>query len=224
AQPDELVSIGAQYRGHGRKAVCNNPASLDELAQPLAPRLWAAFYRRSALESIGGLPTALGDDLAEIDVALVLHKAGCRFEVDQDCRVLARPAADSPSGFLSALYSERLFWRHFDNDGWIAGLLAHPLVTLAETVRARPWWRALAYAAGRLLGLMQPGQYRQCRQAVAAALAARERVRMQPPSPSPATQEPAVQSTARQHRIDPPHSSGPPPRTVSPRPARSQQN
>jgi hypothetical protein len=129
-----LLSAGVSYLGHGRKQICRSAAPVEP---PIGPQLGAAFYRKSAIDAIGGVPTGVGDALADVDLALTLRKAGWQIELEPECRVLAQQVDDcSPGSFRSALCCERLYWRHFVDDG-IAAWLAHPFVQLADIIRTR---------------------------------------------------------------------------------------
>lgn len=165
-QPRRLLCSGVSYLGHGRKGICRDA---DACEQILGPQLSAAFYRKSVIDALGGIPTSVGDTLADVDLAIILRKAGWQIEVEPACRVLAQRIDDgSPGAFRSALARERLYWRHFAGNG-IAGLLVHPFVLLADIVRTKPWWKLPASAIGRLTGLLEFGQSRDSEQAVAAA-------------------------------------------------------
>ena len=136
--PQSLLAVGVSYLGHGRQQVCRNVNACEQI---IGPQLRAAFYRKSVIDAIGGIPSRVGDALAEVDLALVLSKAGWQIALEPACKVLTQQADVSPpAGFRSARSSQRLYWRHFDHDG-IAGLLAHPFVQLADVVRTRPWWK-----------------------------------------------------------------------------------
>ena len=64
---------------------------------------------------------AVGDRLADVDLALTLSLAGWVIATDPSCRVYGA-TIDQPlgSGFMSGMWSERLFWRHAKLHGLIA--------------------------------------------------------------------------------------------------------
>jgi hypothetical protein len=220
ARPEHLLSAGLSYRGHGRTAICGH---IDSPAQVLiGPILGAAFYRKSVLDAIGGLPSAVGDELAAADLALTLHEAVWRLELEPACRILAQQSAQpSAAGFRSGLHSERLYWRHFDAHGRLTGLLAHPLIALREIARASPWWKIPANALGRLVSFIQFGQHRQARQILASAAAALKLAQTQAQISS-ADDNSARQPASSQRRIDPAHSAATAP--LGPSQARRKKN
>jgi hypothetical protein len=123
-------------------------------AEVLGPLVQAAFYRRSALELLGGLQRAVGDALADIDLALALKSAGYKAVCEARSVVLA-PAdgtlAASPPGFRQGLASERLFWRAVPVVGWGRAIVVHPLGVLIEFLTTLPRLAAFTALAGRLL-------------------------------------------------------------------------
>ncbi|MEX2141747.1 MAG: glycosyltransferase family A protein [Pirellulales bacterium] len=128
----------------------------------LGPLVQAAFYRRSSLELVGGLPRAIGDGLADADLALALRFAGYKGILEPrsivlataDCLIAPRP------GFRHGLAAERLFWRAAPVVGWGKSIAAHPLGVLVEFVTALPRPGALAVLLGRALGVCQMGSHR----------------------------------------------------------------
>jgi len=79
----------------------------------IGPGGFAAFYRKAALDLVGGLSAQLGAQQADVDLALCLAKGGFTVAFEQQSRVLASRDVDLPeSSFHQALYDERLFWRN----------------------------------------------------------------------------------------------------------------
>jgi GT2 family glycosyltransferase len=127
----------------------------------LGPPIQAAFFRRSAIECAGGLPTAVGDALADADLALALRFAGFRSILEPRSIVMIAEAFEaSPIGFRPSLMAERLFWRAAPIMGWGKSLLAHPWGILSDFLRAGPRFAALLMLLGRLLGACQMGSHR----------------------------------------------------------------
>jgi hypothetical protein len=194
--PKSLLAVGVSYLGHGHKQICRNVNACEQI---IGPQLRAAFYRKIVIDAIGGIPSRFGDTLAEVDLAIVLRKAGWQIELEPACKVLAQEVDSClPVGFRSALWSERLYWRHV-TDGGAAGLVTHPLVQLADIARTKPWWKFPACAAGRLVGMFEFGQYRAAKQAVAAATAALGHAQLQ----EAVDRAPEDRSTFQ--RVDPAH-------------------
>ncbi len=210
AQRDRLMAAGVGYARGGRRVVCQSPptATANRSGESIGPAIVAASYRTAALAVIGGgLPCAVGDRLADIDLALTLSLAGWVIATDPNCRVYGA-AIDHPlsSGFLSGMWSERLFWRHAKHRGLIVEMRAHLVTAVSDSLRGAPFWRLPAQAFGRLMAICQFGHYAVQRQVFAAAKAQADAAQH---SVSHVPKEPVATSAPRepkpQRRLDPPH-------------------
>jgi len=116
---------------------------LRQVSNVLGPTLTAGFYRREALEQIGGWPLRLGISAADIDVALSLQEAGWRAAVEKTCPIACGASRAGMAGaFERARDSERLFWRH-RRSAWSKAI--HPLAALGGCLFAgHPLQMALA--------------------------------------------------------------------------------
>jgi hypothetical protein len=174
-------------------------------AASCGPTLQAAFYRKSALNALGGyLPTAVGDDLADLDVSLTLARAGWHVAIEPECRILGALSNRRPGGFKSGRSSERLFWQHFAEMGGFGGLLSHSMAALQDLLSSRPIWMALTQIVGRMVAICQLGHYRQYHQLFEAAChdAAAAKVQWQSLQELANASEPL---TDKSHRVDMPH-------------------
>jgi GT2 family glycosyltransferase len=158
-QHQTVASAGLGYRAEG--AVCRvgrgkAPGEVGEDQDELCgPDAAAGFYRRSALEAVGGFAQSPVDTLATIDVALSLREAGFRCVVEPDCQARADTATVSDRiGFRHGRDSERLFWRWASSHGWLRSLAAHAALVAGECVVGL--WRPfmLLQLAGRAVGLI----------------------------------------------------------------------
>jgi hypothetical protein len=207
ANHERLLAAGVSCRRGGQKVVHRSMPTEAELSwASMGPMVQAAFYRKSTLEALGGgLPTSVGDNLADVDLSLSLRHVGLRLVLEPDCRVFASSVDEPrPSGFSSGLWSERLYWRHFAETGGLPGLLSHPLVVLNELMHCQPQWKAPAQAMGRLLALCQLRHYRKHRRMLTAfrneTVAAQvEWLAIQKLAAAD------VDVLSKQHRIDAPH-------------------
>jgi glycosyl transferase family 2 len=160
------VVIAAGLRYSCRRGRIVNTTLPDNTGQRsselLGPMLQAAFFRRSALELLGGLPSDTGDELADIDTALILLYAGYAHVLELQCVVMAsaNEIVPAPPGFRSGLAAERLFWRAAPIVGWAKSLGAHPLEVASECLRALPRPQGMSALLGRFLGACQVGRYR----------------------------------------------------------------
>jgi hypothetical protein len=161
--PNRVLATGVGYRPGGQRYLVGEgtPAS-DARSLPAArgPALFAAFYRKAALEFVGGFSTELGPRQADVDLALVLSHAGLRTALEPGSRVSAATAADATSGvFREALYDERLFWRNLDGAPRLAAWLGHAALVGGEAIKAAPRPSMLARLAARSWAGLQWGAY-----------------------------------------------------------------
>jgi hypothetical protein len=165
-----VVAAGVQYSArYGR--VVYQPQCVNEdvlavedqkaLAKLAGPLIDAAFYRRIALQMAGGLSSAVGDDLADVDLGLVLRSAGYLTALEPHSRVLSTPAVvrSAKPGFRSALRAETLFWRAAAVVGWWKSLAAHPIGVVSEFVTCLPHPRAFTALLGRICGACRLHQH-----------------------------------------------------------------
>lgn len=134
----------------------------SEPIEALGPLVHAAFYRRSALELVGGFPRGVGDGLADADLALSLRFAGYRSVCEPRSIALGTPDVIAPpkSSFRQGLAAERLFWRAAPVAGWLKSLARHPWGVLGDFFGALPRPGAFTSLAGRFLAVCQMGSHR----------------------------------------------------------------
>lgn len=166
ADRDRVIATGVGYGRGGTKTIATDEQSA------VGPLLEAAFIRRDALSAFNGiLPTTVGDDLADIDLALTLHRAGWQSRIDTSCQVFA-PAIASvrTGGFAAGVHAERFFWRHWSETGRLAGLAFHPFAAVGAIVGSG--LSAPLHALGRFVALCQLGSQRGYQRTLAAATSA----------------------------------------------------
>ena len=167
--PETLLAAGVTCGRGGRRIVLSEMSSGNEAASR-GPTLQAAFYRKSALNALDGcLPTAVGDDLADLDASLTLVQAGWQMAIESECRILGTIGDRQPGGFKSGRSLERFYWRHFAEMGGVGGLLSHSTAALQDLLLSRPIWKAPAQVVGRMAAVCQLGHYRQYQQLLEAA-------------------------------------------------------
>lgn len=162
-----VLCAGVEYGLGGKRRLARQGESLAALGggpQPtLGPCLQAAFYRRSALALLGEpFATHVGDDLADVDLALRLHGLGYRALLEPESVVAGQAEwlAPQAAGFGAARRRERLFWRNAPGAGWARSLLAHGAHLTGEFVASLPRWRCLSQVLGRLAACAEFGRYR----------------------------------------------------------------
>jgi hypothetical protein len=128
---------------------------------------FAAFYRKAALDFVGGPSCQLGPRQADVDLALVFEQAGFGFALEPRSRVFAAPEADAADApFARALHEERLFWRNLPPRGWAKALATHAGLVALEMLSsfARP--RMLTQLAARAWGCAELYGYARHRRAL----------------------------------------------------------
>jgi hypothetical protein len=128
----------------------------------LGPSCLAGFYRKSHLETLGGFEPRLGDELADVDFALRIERAGLRSVIEPRSILLAAPPRPSACGFRRGLRSERLLLRHADALGRLT--LTRPFAMLLGVVwRMIHPLRALGHLAGQLAAWCELARHRRFR-------------------------------------------------------------
>jgi hypothetical protein len=148
-----IISAGVGYR-RGRHLVggryrADGGAARLASTTVVGPSCLAGFYRKSHVVALGGFEPAVGDELADVDLALRAAQAGLRMVIEPQSILCAAPPRSAPGGFRRGLCTERLLLRSADSLGSLA--VARPLawlVGLALRMFHPP--RALAHAAGQL--------------------------------------------------------------------------
>ena len=162
--PQRLLAAGVGYRASGARYLVGRGLTelpVDLQASVVGPCGFAAFYRKAAIDFVGGPSTQLGPRHGDVDLALVLKRAGFGVALAPRSVVYASAAADASEGsFRDALSSERLFWRNLSTQPSRGRATAAHIASVGFemlTSFARP--RMLSQLAARALGCLQIGGY-----------------------------------------------------------------
>jgi GT2 family glycosyltransferase len=205
---ERILSAGVSCgRGGGR--IVHHSMPMEDKSSPasVGPVVQAAFYRRSALEALGGgLPLDVGDDFADIDLAGSLRQANWHLKLEPSCRIFGSSIGKPLSGrFVSGRASERFYWRHFSEAGGLIGLFTHCLVVIGDLMRCKPFWKAPAELLGRLAAVCQLGFYRKYRQLVAASGQDARAAQDEWQAIQKLTESDSKAAPTTTHRVDVPH-------------------
>lgn len=170
AEPTRLLAAGISYQRSGRRHLVGRRAVGETFQAPatvIGPAAFAAFYRQTVLELLGGFSTRLNLRQADADLALAIRHAGFRIAVERGSSVVAPAEVDAPQGaWGDALAEERLFWRNLEKAS-LGALMSHAAVAAWDCLRELPKPRALARFAGRALANLEFGSHAQHRQRLA---------------------------------------------------------
>jgi hypothetical protein len=174
-QPTRIQSLGIRYtRGGATQRVGHNqplPRRHKLAREIVGPELTGGFFAREMLDALGGFASEVGDELADVDLALSLVELGYRTVFEPSCRLHSRDLPPKTrSGALSrGRQLERLFLRHAAAHGGIWAVLAHPLTIAADTWRELPSARAALKLLGRLIASWEFGTIAAYKQRMAEA-------------------------------------------------------
>jgi len=162
AEPTKLLATGIGYHRSGRRHLLGQGAVGDGFQSPatvIGPAAFAAFYRQTVLEFLGGFSTKLTLRQADADLALAIRHAGFRIAVERGSSVTAPANIDAPLGTLSdALAEERLFWRNLEKAS-LGALVSHAAVAAWDCARELPRPGFLARLAGRAWANLEFGSH-----------------------------------------------------------------
>ena len=155
-----IAALGVGYSAGGhRSLVAHGKKFLEKRipkAKPIGPSLLAGFYCRQAIEEVGSWQSPVGDDLADIDLALSLSALGWTTAVDTQSRIhFDTSTLQQERSFRQAWNAERLFWRHAATVGWAKSLLCHPMTVAWESIGSLPQATALTQPLARMLAAVE---------------------------------------------------------------------
>ena len=143
---------GVDHRWGGRRVLLTGAARRNERG-PLGPTIWGGFYRRSAIDLVGGWDRRIGREWADLDLALSLQQVGFDSISEPDSRIrVASAAVMEESGFRHGRAAERLFWKH-PLASWPVALTLHALRTaISLSTKLHQPSQLVAEALGRCIG------------------------------------------------------------------------
>jgi hypothetical protein len=130
-----VVARGVRYGTGGRRKVrLKGPSRWRASAgYVVGPTLAAGFYRRQAVLDVGGFCPAVGEELADVDLACSLRAIGLRAVHEENSVVTSRAAAAAHGlSWRHGRQAERLFLRNAAVGGWCRALLLHAWTVACE--------------------------------------------------------------------------------------------
>lgn len=173
SERDEILAAGVACGVLGRVEL-GRGLTVDEgrmgRLRAVGPTRLAGFYRRSAVKQAGGWPSAVGEELADVDLALSMQQLGYKAAVEPASKVICQiPWRPRDSAFARARNRERLWRRHVSAPGLLPRVMIHPLVATWECLTAGGPAAMAAAAAGKLASLWDAGDCRRHRELLRAA-------------------------------------------------------
>jgi hypothetical protein len=158
-----VCSAGVSYASQGaRKQILIGTTEGTARVPTLGPELRAGFFRRETLLELSALNSRVGDDAADIDLALTLRAAGYRAVFEPAGKIYATACDSAPSrGFRAGRAAERLFWRNAPLTGWGRSLAAHPIAWLSDVTRVGLRPALFMHWLGRMVGALEQASHRQ---------------------------------------------------------------
>lgn len=141
ANPEQTLSTGVGYRPGGAAWRLgwrqSTESALPHLPEFFGPDLIAGFYRKSALEAVGGICPEFSGPLAGVDLALTLHFANQPCITEPNCRLVAdRPDLPEGERLGGGCNAERLFWRWARRIGWFRTGAGHAALIINECLES----------------------------------------------------------------------------------------
>lgn len=164
-EPRQIIAAGAGYSRGGRVRLVGQGRPEGSLGpwtrQVIGPSLLAGFYRKQALQVLGGFDSSVGR-VADADLALRLRASGQRVVLDPQSKMhVTQEHRSAARGFRYGLHAERLFLRHVPRRKWGMALLAHSWTVAVEAISALPRPAAMTQLLGRALAWTSFSRQRQ---------------------------------------------------------------
>ncbi|MCY2993903.1 MAG: glycosyltransferase family 2 protein [Planctomycetota bacterium] len=156
SNPDRVVSAGMRFTAGGARRV-NGVGTRSATSKRLArramagPTLTAAFYRKTALMALGGLPEVVGERLADADLAISLRALGWGCVLEPACQLVGDAKQQpAPLSFAAGRCDERLFLRYAATHGMFPVVVFHLFAILGGWLCRAYRWGAYSHLLGRL--------------------------------------------------------------------------
>ena len=170
ADRSAVLALGVGYRPAGGRTLVTGGNAAEHVDRGAVvgcwPTAWAGFYRREVLLDLAdGFDTAVGDELADIDLALRLEAAGFDSVCEPLCRVMVPQQAAPRTSFAAGRAAERLYWRHRSATGASGSVARHMTLVARDALACLMKPRAAAAITGRLAAALERRTYRRSRDA-----------------------------------------------------------
>lgn len=139
---------GACFSRGGRRTLVSNGSAP---AKAFGPTLMSGFFRNEILQATKGFEESLGDELADVSLALTLERLRFKIVFEARSRLIAdeKPVVGRSNPFKVGSRAERLYRRHAAWRGLVGSRLAHPFAVAHDAI-AGPAGTGFLRLIGRL--------------------------------------------------------------------------
>ena len=110
ANTERVLSAGLSYSRGGRRTLVRKVDHASGAAtSSVGPSSAAAFYRRAAINQIGGFCPAVGEELIDIDAALTLQRLGWTTAFESESRVACAHKSATRASAFAQWFARRAF-------------------------------------------------------------------------------------------------------------------
>ncbi len=149
-----IFAMGVMFGSGGTLRTIRRSQSMQIRHGIVAPHLSAAYFRKSALEQIGGFRDSLMPQIAYVDATLFLHETGWKSVVDLQGKITVRPnILPSPSPYEWAKQLELLYFRWMGRQTSLGAVGSHWGAIAVDFWRHFPRLKAFQLLLGRVVGL-----------------------------------------------------------------------
>jgi hypothetical protein len=177
ANGESLIAAGVAWSWGGARRVIDDRRVISagsgrRRAKILGPTLAAAFYRRDVVAALGGFDASLGDELADVSLALDIRAIGRLHICEAGAQLIQRSERASAGSreFAKGRAAERLFWRHATARGLLMGVGFHIYAVASDLLGKLPGVSTVASVIGRIASLIEIGALERHERQLAAAL------------------------------------------------------
>jgi hypothetical protein len=166
-----VVAAGVRWSLGGARVLVSDQRVLSAGAgrlrtKILGPTLPAGYYRRDVLLALGGFEPSLGDELADVGLALDIEALGLLSVCERSSQIVQQeePKQANSGPALPGRAAQRLFHRHAARRGLAASLAVHPVTVACDWFQRAARLNVLGTLVGRAMGLYEMAMLRDYQQ------------------------------------------------------------
>ena len=166
SDPKRLLTAGVRYGAGGARKMVGSGKKLRAVRRCSdvvdGPCHLVGFYRRELLCRLGGLPTDIGEEVTDIDIAMTMLACGYQCRSDVESEFAASSCDGPPWNYDRGVHHERLYMRHGKTlEDRSAGTVCHLMVVAGTVLSSLPKLGALWSVIGRISTAMKRDSVRE---------------------------------------------------------------